>query len=342
MIDPRELESFFPLGDLSSGNRNRLARNLDWQTAEAGAYLFHAGDPSPSTLYLAEGTVALHDDIGHQVLVHGGEATAAQPLAPASVRAVSARCVSVCRYLVIDSELLDVMLAWDQGRGLDTAGANDAAAGDEDWMVRLLQMPIFHRVPPANLYVMFRSLEAITAPAGAALVRQGDRGDYFYVIVEGAAVVTRDGPAGTTIVLAELDAGSCFGEEALISEAPRNATVTMTRAGRLMRLDNRDFQRLLKDPLARTIGYRAAVERIDAGTARWLDVRLPAEYRTGSLSRSINLPLHLLRLKLAQLDPAITYLTICDTGRRSSIAAWLLNQRGFDAYQLESGLPAGD
>ncbi|GAC1624783.1 MAG: hypothetical protein NVS9B10_11100 [Nevskia sp.] len=342
MVAPELLDEFVPLDGLSRGNRNKLAQKLTMQTALAGEHLFRIGDPAGPTLYLADGIVQLEDDIGRRIVIRAGEPTAKHPLAPAPVRRVEARCVTDCRFLAVDPELLDVMLTWDQGRALDI-GDHGKVHGDddEDWMVRLLQLPIFHRVPPSNLYAMFQRIKPIASAAGQVLIRQDDAGDYFYVLVEGRCSITRRAPAGPAISLAEIEAGSCFGEEALISDEPRNATVTMLTPGRLMRLAKEDFRALLSDPLARTITYPEAVERIAAGTAQWLDVRLPGEFRTGSLSRSVNLPLHLLRLKLAQLDPNLTYLTICDTGRRSSIAAWLLNQRGFDAYRLNSGLPAG-
>jgi len=45
-------------------------------------------------------------------------------------------------------------------------------------------------------------------------------------------------------------------------------------------------------------------------------------------------------MKLAQLDPAMTYIAVCDTGRRSSVAVFVLSEKGFEAYSLENGLPA--
>ncbi|MCI0400965.1 MAG: rhodanese-like domain-containing protein [Gammaproteobacteria bacterium] len=48
----------------------------------------------------------------------------------------------------------------------------------------------------------------------------------------------------------------------------------------------------------------------------------------------------MLRLKAGGLDPRRKYIVYCDTGRRSSAAAFLLNQRGFNAYILKGGLVA--
>ena len=52
------------------------------------------------------------------------------------------------------------------------------------------------------------------------------------------------------------------------------------------------------------------------------------------------MPLYLLRMKLATLDAKTTYICCCDTGRRSSVAVFVLTQKGFEAYVLEKGIPA--
>ncbi len=53
---------------------------------------------------------------------------------------------------------------------------------------------------------------------------------------------------------------------------------------------------------------------------------------------AINVPLYFIRLKLKTLDPAVKYVVCCDTGRRSSAGAFILNERGFQTYVLKGGL----
>jgi rhodanese-related sulfurtransferase len=76
------------------------------------------------------------------------------------------------------------------------------------------------------------------------------------------------------------------------------------------------------------------------GTAVWLDARDAAEFQAGSLPGAINMPLYLLRMKLATLDQKTAYIACCDTGRRSSVAVFVLTQKGFESYVLEKGIPA--
>jgi rhodanese-related sulfurtransferase len=141
------------------------------------------------------------------------------------------------------------------------------------------------------------------------------------------------------IKLAELGPGDSFGEEALIAEAKRNATVTMVSEGTLMRLGKNDFQTLLNEPLLQWVEHDKAREIVAAG-GKWLDVRLPSEFQNFRIDGAVNIPLYFIRLKLNALDKNTPYVVCCDTGRRSSAAAYILSERGFEAYVLKGGLAA--
>ena len=67
-------------------------------------------------------------------------------------------------------------------------------------------------------------------------------------------------------------------------------------------------------------------------------MRLPSEHQNLAIEGSINIPLYFIRLKLSTLDKNARYVVYCDTGRRSSAAAYILLERGFDAYVLKDGL----
>ena len=93
------------------------------------------------------------------------------------------------------------------------------------------------------------------------MIKQGDEGDFFYVITDGRCAVTRETPLNKDgIKLAELKSGDTFGEEALISEAKRNATVSMLTDGSLMRLGKDHFNKLLNEPMLDWVNYEEALE----------------------------------------------------------------------------------
>jgi rhodanese-related sulfurtransferase len=185
-------------------------------------------------------------------------------------------------------------------------------------------------------------LQRMTYTAGDTVIRQGAEGDYFYAIVDGRCMVTRETPLNREgVKLAELGKGDTFGEEALISGAKRNATVSMLTDGVVMRLGKDDFNTLLNEPMLQWVDVDEAKALIDRG-GRWLDVRLPSEFEHAHFDAALNIPLYFVRLKLKTLDTAVPYVVCCDTGRRSSAAAYILSERGYETYVLKGGIAATD
>jgi rhodanese-related sulfurtransferase len=113
----------------------------------------------------------------------------------------------------------------------------------------------------------------------------------------------------------------------------------MLTDGVLMRLSKQDFRELMNDPLQQWVDLEKA-EAIIARGGRWLDVRLPSEHQNLAIDRSVNIPLYFIRLKLSTLDRKVPYVVYCDTGRRSSAAAFILLERGYDAFVLKGGIGA--
>jgi rhodanese-related sulfurtransferase len=245
------------------------------------------------------------------------------------------------QFISIDSDLLDVMLTWDQTGTYEVSELRGASEqSTEDWMTMLLQTKAFHKIPPANIQAIFMRMQQINYRAGDVVIKQGSEGDFFYVLIRGTALVTRETPLSKDgIKLAELHIGDTFGEEALISEAKRNATVTMQTDGAVMRLGKDDFKTLLNEPMLDWVD-RAQAEEIIRGGGQWLDVRLPSEFEAQHLDGALNIPLYFIRLKISTLSPDQKYVLCCDTGRRSSAGTYILSERGYQAYVLRGGINA--
>src|SRR4030081_1508235 len=340
-LDLAVLRTFSPLDGLKAENLHALPRKTHIRELAAGRVLFKEGDTDKRTFYLVAGQVELRADDRTMGVIRAGTAEARAALAPGLPRKFTARAAMDLEYIMIDSDLLDVLLTWDQtgqyevaelrGDGLDVTG---------DWMTPLLQTKAFHRIPPANIQAIFMRMQRINYRAGDIVIKQGTEGDYFYVVVAGKCVVTRETPLNKEgIKLAELGPGDSFGEEALIAEAKRNATVTMSTEGTLMRLGKTDFQALLNEPLLKGWNNDKAKKTAPRG-GKWRAVRLPSEFQNFRIDGSVNIPLYFIRLKLNALDKNTQYVVCCDTGRRSSAAAYILSERGFEAYVLKGGLAA--
>jgi CRP-like cAMP-binding protein len=336
------LKGFSPLDGMRPESLAALAKRTRRLQAPKGRLLFLEGDDEKQTYYLLSGSVDLMSEGEIVGTVRSGTPKAKNPLAHALPRPYSAVVTSDrIEYLHIDSEFLDVVVTWDQTGSYKVLelGSEGSPAAD-DWMTALLQSKAFHRVPPANLQAVFMRLQRVDYRAGEVVIRQGGEGDCLYIIVKGTCVVTRETPLnkeGTK--LAELRMGDTFGEEALISETKRNATVTMATDGCLMRLAKEDFRKLLHEPLLQWIEYPQAKQVIAQG-GQWIDVRLPSEFEHYHAQNAINIPLYSLRLKLAGLDRNREYVVCCDSGRRSSACAYLLSERGYNASVLRGGLAA--
>ncbi len=343
-LDLSLLRSFSPLDGLKPENLYSLARKTVMRELTAGRMLFKEGDTDKRTYYLVSGVVELLHEGRTVMMVRSGAPEARNPIAPGLPRRYSARVLSErIEYLSIDSDMLDVMLTWDQTGSYEVneLKQNEEAASD-DWMTTLLQTKALHRIPPANIQAIFMRMQRVDYKAGESVIKQGDEGDYFYVIVKGKCVVIRETPLNKEgIRLAELGMGDTFGEEALISDARRNANVSMLTDGTLMRLGKEDFRKLLNEPLLERVDLERA-KAIVASGGQWLDVRLPSEFDNYHMEGALNLPLYFIRLKLKSLDRNVHYVVCCDTGRRSSAAAYILSERGFHASVLEGGLPSAD
>lgn len=339
LVDKTVLKSLVPANALNAENFQELANKAMIEDVAAGKTLFKSGDLDRKTIYLLDGQLILTDATGRSTTVTGGSDIAKHPLANQQPRQQSAKARTDCRITRFDSDLLDILLTWDQLSGIEVNEIRheDNASDDVDWMTRILQSQAFLQIPPANIQAMFMRMQELPVRAAQTVIRQGDDGDYYYIIKHGKAKVTRASKTGTELTLATLKDGDAFGEEALLSEAKRNATVTMEIDGVLMRLSKDDFNALLKEPMLNWVTKEEAVERVNAG-AKWLDVRLESEHANTGMKGSMNIPLFMLRIKADALDPKQQYIVYCDSGRRSSAAAFLLNERGFHAYVLKGGL----
>ena len=227
-VDISQLRKLSPLSSLKKENLQALVNKTDLKTAAAGEELFTEGDASKRAIWLLSGTIKLSQEGETVATLTGGTDETAGPVSPQLPRQHTAVATSQCEYISIDSDLLDVMLTWDQTGVYEVGELAGNEESADDWMATLLQTAAFHKIPPANIQAIFMRLQQVNHKEGDVIIKQGDEGDYFYIIIRGQCVVTRETPLNKEgIRLAELEVGDTFGEEALISEAKRNATVSM-------------------------------------------------------------------------------------------------------------------
>lgn len=210
----------------------------------------------------------------------------------------------------------------------------DGASALSGWMTKLLLNKEFQMVPANNLQAIFSRLEPMTFLAGQNVIAQGEPGNHFFVITAGRCVVTRELPLDRgEVTLAELTVGDTFGEEALITNATRQATITMITHGAVMRLDKDDFRKLLSEPIVSVVEPDEADAIILKG-GEWLNVDFAENSDAPDPPNTIRIPTYLLRLKLEQLDSSQQYVVVSRKYSHACAAAHILRQNGFDVYVL--------
>jgi CRP-like cAMP-binding protein len=104
----------------------------------------------------------------------------------------------------------------------------------------LRRVPLLEGLGRKELEEVGRLCDEVDLPAGRVLMREGDSGDEFYLVLEGSVRVDRGGAT-----VATLGPGQFLGEIALVDHGPRTATATCETACRLLVLGHREFNSVM-------------------------------------------------------------------------------------------------
>ena len=133
------------------------------------------------------------------------------------------------------------------------------APGPEVGLLR--RLPMFAPVPMAVAEVLAAEIEPHQFPAGAVIMREGEAGDHFHLIVDGSAAVSVQGAPRPS-----LRRGDCFGEIALLRDTPRTATVTAERPLRTLALGRKEFlAAVASNSMSKAAASALVAQRLSAG-----------------------------------------------------------------------------
>ncbi|MGE0874143.1 MAG: cyclic nucleotide-binding domain-containing protein [Burkholderiales bacterium] len=343
---PAQLACLDPLSSLPADRLEELARLAVVERVERGANPFASQPRGAGAVFLLRGELLLVFGSGGTQVIVGGTDDARYAVNRRQAPLARGKAITDVDIVAIDDEALDIVVTWDQVAASEASGGPAAGLANairSDWklisgMFSLsnLQHGVFSQLPAARIDELLGRFERLPVRRGDVVIHEGDEGDYYYVVESGRCQVERL-VGGARMALAELKSGDAFGEEALVSEAKRNATVVVTSDGALLRLGKNDFNELLREPLLSRLTLAEAQQKVSEG-AIWLDVRYPSEYQYDKLPGAINVPLNEVRNMFAVLDRSREYVAYCQSGRRSSAAAFLFAQRGFKVWLLDGGL----
>ena len=339
------IRAFMPLQRLPQALQDKAVQLAEIRSYGRGQVVYPQGHTDDLVYYLLAGTIEL---IYHGKITRTLSAThkaALRPLDPPGRKRYSVRVLDSAKIVVFERQLLDRLVSEadleGQAVGDELEVSEIATARSSDWMIRMLQSELFSVLPATNIQRIFAHMEQVTYKADEVVVQQGSLGDYYYVIESGYCEVSRSIAAGRgQIHLADLGPGMAFGEEALIADRPRNATVTMLSDGRLMRLGKQLFVELILAHVLRPSTYARAKLQIGDGGGVWLDIRYPEDHAAGALLGSENIPVNMLRLQSNRLRKDFHYFVCGDDVEQCAIGAFLLAERGFDVSYVNETIAA--
>ena len=115
-------------------------------------------------------------------------------------------------------------------------------------------VPLFAAASKQELAEIASIADEIDLPEGKTLIKEGETGREFFVLIDGTAEVTRGGKK-----VASIGAGDFFGEISLIAKTPRNATIITTSPVRALVITDRAFRQLLDHAPQIQIGVLTAL-----------------------------------------------------------------------------------
>ena len=328
-------DEYYPFNRLSEKRAREAAEQMRFFCLKKGERLFLVTGKPTEALYVIDGSVAVSAEGDEGKVFLAPDDTRSKPFYLSGVAQtpwIEAQDDSLAG--VVDMETVEYFMYWDGlVNSVDTADGHT-----RDLMDKMRYSLAFRRLPAENVEKAFHKMREIQAHAGDEIFRQGDPGDTFYVIASGRAEVWRRELAeSASKKIAEMGEGRTFGEEALVTGEARNATIRISKDGVLLALAKKDFQELYSESMVKRVCAEEARSMLDSGR-KLIDVRYLEEFTQSRIPGSLSYPLNTLRMTLVGLDHARKYIVVCADGKRSALAALLLNQRGFDAVSINDGL----
>lgn len=341
----------YPFRQLESHQLASLKTKIETRECKRGQTLLRRGAALPDKwTYLVSGSAELRRSFFDRQTLNAGSDPALQAL-DYLLLGDGGQIVTLedCVVAQVPRDVLDRSLASTTSNDYNVAALNDIdlstdylvsdSAVSVDWMSRFLQSPLAQNLPAASIQKVLAKLEHRDAVKGEDIVRKGEVGDGIYILTRGVATVTTDEHSAFEGREISLIAGDYFGEESLVADTVRNATVSMDADGAVARLDRAVFDELVRPHLVREADDALMERCLTASTDKTLaiiDVRFPIEFRHDALPASTNIPIPLLRSRLNLLDKARVHLVTSHGGRRSELAVFLMRQAGLDAYLMAS------
>ena len=235
--------------DLDEDLLSELAGRVELESVRDGQAVFRRGDVADAFYIVRTGTIHIEDEDPDEgdtrilTALSRGDAFGELGLLGSAPRAATARAEGDVTLFRVGKAAFDALLA-------DTINAPSFAPTMQAY-AELRALPLFRGLSTADVALVLEHGSWRNAAPGEDLIVQGEAGDAFYVIGSGQVDVERDGH-----VIATLGPGEHFGEVALLTDEPRNATVTAHTPLRVFSLDRDGFAQVVAQTLRRSVTDR--------------------------------------------------------------------------------------
>lgn len=341
--DSRDLiKHFSPLYQIDHKYHSQLASELKLINVKPGDIIVRKSRNPKQLHYLVSGIVEVRESFENRYNIDHKQPICGKALEAAIEKNASVKALEECIVMVANADKIDQYLSWSQDYTIFYLDESDLTIDDndlidddfqEDWDNVFIRSKLAANLSNRSIHQLLSQIEDVEVKAGQQVVKAHTPGDYFYIIKYGNALVetAKHGPfQGQTF---NLNPGNYFGDEALVADTLRNASVKMVSDGLLGRLNIDAFNHLIKQHLVSQLTKEI---KPSSEQMRILDVRFPIEYRHGHAEDSINLPIQYLRQRMDTLKQSMLYVIAPANDRRAELATYLMRQAGFDAYQMSA------
>ena len=301
-VSPGQIRRFEPFTGLERSLLLELCRHARMVDVPADRWLLRPGRLLSGRHFLYRGSLKT---VAPDRIVRAGEADARQSVHPG---AAGLKTLSDCRLLRLAEEGMNLLNTEDR------AALPTVVREDDCWQTRFLRSHLMTVLPKPLWQQVLSCMVPTITEAGEMIILEGsteDRDACFVIGSQGRAVVTIGGRC-----VHELGAGDLFGEDALISAQPRNASVKMIEPGVIMRFEAGPFQDFLTEVLA-SGAFEEPAESTFSNAHRQI-------FEVSSVKG--------LRERVARLDLSVTYLVSCGDARLLALTLFLMKKRGLRAW----------
>jgi CRP-like cAMP-binding protein len=336
----KDLRKYRYFSGLSEGALEALSKKLNVLKVAAGTKIIKENTPADSFYLVNKGEVEVlkrtkFGQASKLSIMGYGEGFGEMALLTCSHRSCSVTAkTDVVLYRISKNDFEDIV-------NLDAAFLNmleEKAKGYEDYQkIKMLQP--FALLEPEKMLVLIDKMREEKYSPGENIITQGEKGDLYYIIKSGKAAVIRQEKDKEPEQVAVIGSGEGFGEEAIIREKSRSATIRTIEDTTVLVLEKSDFENVLQGSfLEWDFPEDIPLEKREQFV--FIDARIPPEYEEEHIEGAVNIPLESLRQKYLELDPSQEYYTYCTADSRGMAAAFLLRSQGFKAKQIRGGLSA--